>query len=99
MSIDDVPHYTADDLPLRIPVEFEPGAPISALTGGSAVIIATMGQEVVFATSVTVAADEVAGQFEADTLAAGVWDVQVRVTVGAYSKTVSDFRIVVKQSH
>lgn len=90
-----IKHYTADDLIIRIPVTFEPGAAITTLTG--ATIVAWAKAQGADAVAGSVAIDpggaECVASWPENALPEGVYDVQVRAAKDGYTRTLLNERI------
>lgn len=82
-------HCEADDLVISNPVTFMPGAQITSLTGGTAVARAKSDANVTYVGTATIQPGgvEIIATWAENTLPPGRYTVQVRVTVGVFSKT------------
>lgn len=81
--------FQADPLILKVPVIFEAGAPVSVLTGGTATVhLRNRAGVLLTGVAAITAAAEITCTFAAWAIPPDEWQIQVRVTVGAYSKTV-----------
>jgi hypothetical protein len=83
--------WAADTLVIDVPVTFEAGAAISDLTGGAAIAVASHEDGAIQNGAATVVgAALVRVVFTAGSLAAGIWNLQVRVTVSSVVRTLVD---------
>jgi hypothetical protein len=91
--------WAADTLDISVPVTFEAGSAITALTGGTVVAhAARAGVAAVDGVATIESASAVRVLFEAGTLSAGVWQLQVRVTVSGVVQTIVDTAITISPS-
>lgn len=92
--------FEADDLIINVNVTFEPGTAITALTGGTVeAYVERAGAARVAANSVSIVdADTIRVTFNENTLAEGVYTLQVRATVDGVTQTVAEAVVTVKGS-
>ncbi|NGQ93378.1 hypothetical protein G5V65_21050 [Rhodobacter sp. HX-7-19] len=92
--------FEADDLIINVNVTFEPGSEITALTGGTVeAYVEREGAARVAANSVSIVdADTIRVAFNENTLAEGVYTLQVRATVDGVTQTVAEAVVTVKGS-
>lgn len=92
------PIYRLDDLVVAVPVAFDPGSPITTLTGTTVQCFGRSGTVTVQATSVAVTANVATVTFADGSLTVGNWIFQVVVTAGIFTQTVSEFSATVQES-
>lgn len=99
-GLTNITHYEADDLIIAVEVTFEPGSPITALTGGTVEAFAErQGAARIAANSCTILdADSVLVAFNEGTLTEGVYTLQVRATVSGVTQTIADATVTVRGS-
>lgn len=91
--------WAADTLDITVPVTFEAGAGITSLTGGTVVAHAAKAGAVTVEGVATIEdTNTVRVLFAAGTLSAGVYQLQVRVTVSGVVQTVVDEALTIQTS-
>ena len=93
--------YTKDDLMIRVPVTFDPDSDVTSLDGGTVEAVAAPidGSAVVAATFAEITAPaEIKVAWNDLTLAAGIYDLQIRATVAGQTRTLVAQRLTVKRS-
>ena len=95
-----ITHYASDDLVIAVQVAFDPGAEISALTGGAVEAKVQNSQgSLTSASSCTITSpDTVRVGFADGSLSAGFYKLQVRATVDGVTQTVAEDSIDVRAS-
>ena len=90
--------HTLDDLILKVPVTFEPGSPVTTLTGGLVQAFARDRAATVVASSVVAAGVLATVTFNAGAFTPGEWAGQVVATLGGQTQTIAEFEVMVKPS-
>lgn len=90
-----ITHYEADDLVISLDVTFDPASGLSSLIGGTVEAVAKSDAgTTVTANSATIeTATNIKAAWNQDTLAQGIWTIQIRATVSSITQTLADIRL------
>ena len=90
--------HTLDDLILKVAVTFEPGSPVTTLTGGTVQAFARDRAATVTAASVVAVGALATVTFNAGSFTPGEWEGQVVATLAGQTQTIAEFEVMVKPS-
>lgn len=95
-----ITHYEADDLVVSLDVTFDPDAGLSSLIGGTVVALATSdtGTTVAANTATITSATNIRASWNENTLAKGLWLIQIRATVTGITQTLAEVRVTSLES-
>lgn len=98
MTCENLTFWEEDDIAFEVDVTIEAGAAIAALTGGTVVVLARRNGTTVAGSGSVADATTLACSFAAGALAAGLYLLQVAVTVSGQRQTVVDATMEVRRS-